>query len=70
MKDIAPTVELQERVKIYVAVIQSASANGLEKNTVPGIADNIWNAIIQPLGDDQATDPRKKAASLDKSQAK
>lgn len=41
---------LQERVKVYIAVINSASSANLSKDEVPKIADTIWEAILKPLG--------------------
>ena len=55
---------LQEKVKVYCSVIQSASANGLSKNEVAKIAGQIWEAIIKPSSEKQKDIPQGAAPSV------
>lgn len=48
---------LKARVMIYDAVIRTASVNALQKSEVIPIAEKIWDAIIEPLTEEQKSIP-------------
>lgn len=46
---------LKLRTELYIAVINSASRNSLDKNEVPRIAEAIWKAISDPKAHSERT---------------
>lgn len=61
-KGITASELLKARVTIYEAVINSASKNNLDKSEVPGIAEKIWDKIIEPLVEPEKPNSDKPAS--------